>query len=95
MFVLFFGHFFFCCSYNGDIVVVMGDCWNSKGRGVESTNKSVILEVLKQHFFVVLTDEKFSSQHCHACLGQLEFLNKKVDLRRKVGKQSTFLWLVL
>jgi hypothetical protein len=55
-----------------NIVVIAGDEFTAVGRGQAVANRKRILEILSDHFLVVLYDEKYSSQLHYKCGRPLE-----------------------
>lgn len=80
-------------GYFGDIPLILGAQWTQAGRGVQKHDKKTFMDVVANFFYVIVCPEPYSSQLCMACLGRLEFLNEKEDLRRKVtGNVLVLYW---
>jgi hypothetical protein len=66
-----------------NIVVVLGKEYTSVGRGQAAANCKRILDILSDHFLVVLYDEKYSSQLHYKCGRPMEQYRKH-EVRTKI-----------
>jgi hypothetical protein len=66
-----------------NIVVIAGDEFTAVGRGQAVANRKLIVDILSDHFLVVLYNENYSSQLHYACGRPMEQYRKH-EVRTKI-----------